>query len=80
MSIGNPVMAVKGTIKHKGICLWLGRNAGVWSNCPICTVSVVGSFNLRGDFDLFSFWMMLDGRGGGARGLKLVSLWEIGRM
>ncbi|VVP16858.1 hypothetical protein PS838_03636 [Pseudomonas fluorescens] len=45
---------------------------------PIGTVSVVESFNLRGDFDLFSFWLMLDGCGGGARGGMLVSLWEIG--
>jgi len=45
---------------------------------PIGTVSVVESFNLRGDFDLFSFWLMLDGCGVGARGGMLVSLWEIG--
>ena len=45
---------------------------------PIGIVSVVESFNLRGDFDLFSFWLMLYGCGAGARGGMLVSLWEIG--
>ena len=55
MSIGNPVMAVKGTFNLMVFCLQLGRNAVVLSICPISTVSVVGSFNLRGIGTIFPF-------------------------
>jgi hypothetical protein len=78
MSIGNPVMAVKGTIILGGFCLQLGRFAVVLTSLPISTVSVVESFNLRGGVEIFSFCLMLVGVGGGARGWRLVSSWETG--
>ena len=71
MSIGNPVMAVKGTITLGGFCLQLGRFAVVLTSLPISTVSVVESFNLRGGVEIFSFCLMLVVRGVGARGQDL---------
>ena len=44
---------------------------------PISTVSVVESFNLSGNVEKFSFLLMLDGCGAGARGWRMVSSWEI---
>ncbi|MBB3242297.1 hypothetical protein FHW68_003839 [Pseudomonas sp. Tn43] len=67
MSIGNPVMSVKGTIHPKGFCRKLGGQAVVWSICPISTVSVVEALNLRGTRQFFLV-LMLDGCDEVARG------------
>jgi len=46
MSIGNPELAVKGTIGLRPIHLRLGRNAANWSISSELTVSVVAALNL----------------------------------
>src|SRR5690349_1991475 len=70
MSIGNPVMAVKGTIILGGFCLQLGRFAVVLASLPISTVSVVESFNLRGGGDIFLLFDV-SRRGRGRKGLEV---------
>ncbi|MBV4476332.1 hypothetical protein [Pseudomonas botevensis] len=76
MSIGNPVLAVKGTIKPWANRLKLGQYAADWSICPIRTVSVVYASNLRGTSEIF-LCLMLVRRGSGASAPGRYSLWEI---